>query len=159
MIFITLGNQNFQFNRLLDKIEDLILIGVLKGKVVAQIGHTSFNSDLIQTIQFLTKEEFQRYIDESDFVISHAGTGSIISCIKRNKKVVVVPRLQKYQEHIDNHQLEILSAFENKKLIIAVDKELSDFQDKILSVKTIDVNKFVSNNISFNKNLIEIIEE
>lgn len=159
MIFITLGNQNFQFKRLLNKIEDMIINGLIKEKVVAQIGHTLFSSDLIDTIKFLEKDKFQYYIDKSDFVISHGGTGSIISCIKRNKKVVVIPRLKKYNEHIDNHQLEILHAFENKKLIIGIDKELLDFEEKLLSIKTIEVNKFVSNNSSFNKKLIKLIEE
>lgn len=159
MIFITLGNQNFQFERLLKKVENLILKGIITDKVVAQVGYTRFKSKYIQSIDFLSKEDFINYIEKSDFVISHAGTGSIISCITRNKKVIVAPRLKKYQEHIDNHQLEILQAFASKKLILGLHQEFLDFEDKVLSIKSFDVEKFVSNNNSFNQSLIDIIEK
>lgn len=159
MIFITLGNQNFQFERLLKKVEELILNGTITGTVVAQVGYTRFKSKYIQTVDFLSKEDFIDCIDKSDFVISHAGTGSIISCITRNKKVIVAPRLKKYQEHIDNHQLEILQAFASKKLIIGLNQEFLDFEDKVMSVKGFDVEKFVSNNSLFNQGLIDIIEK
>ena len=36
MIFITLGSQKFQFNRLLKKVDDLIESGVIKEEVFAQ---------------------------------------------------------------------------------------------------------------------------
>lgn len=158
MIFITLGNQNFQFERLLKRVEDLILKGVITDKVVAQTGFTVFNSKLIETVAFLSKEEFNEYIDVSDYVISHAGTGSIISCLTKNKKVIVASRLKQHKEHIDDHQLEILQVFKNKKLIIGLNQELSDFEEKVLSVKNINVDLFVSNNNKFNKDLIKIIE-
>ena len=159
MIFITLGNQNFQFRRLLDKVEELVLKGVITDKVFAQIGYTQFNSNVIETIDFLNNDKFCDYIENSDFVISHGGTGSIFSCLIREKKVIVAARLKKYKEHIDNHQLEIVEIFRNKKFIIGLNEELSDLEDKILSINDIDLKKFISNNDKFNKELIKIIEK
>src|SRR5699024_2706216 len=118
MIFITLGTQNFNFSRLLKAVESAINNGVLNGKVIAQIGNNNFDSEHIQCIPFLDKETFNEYMENAEFIISHAGTGSIITALKKGKKVLVAPRLKKYEEHIDDHQLEILAAFTKLNLII-----------------------------------------
>ncbi len=158
MVFLTLGNQNFEFSRLLNKIEELIEKGIIKSVVVAQIGHTSFSSSLIKTMDFLDKEEFENFISKSDYVISHGGTGSIISCLRMGKKVIVAPRLKKHGEHIDDHQLEITKAFAKKNLIIALNNDFLDFENILLNIDSISLEKFISNNRFFNKELIKIIE-
>lgn len=159
MIFITLGNQNFPFDRLLGKVEKAIKEGVIKEEVFVQTGYTVFKSDLFRTVEFLGKKEFNDKIAESSFVISHAGTGSIISCLKKKKKVIVAARLSKFNEHIDNHQLEILNAFGQKEMIVTLNAELSDFNEKVSSIIKVKLNDFESNNDMFNKKLLEIIEK
>ena len=42
MIFVTLGSQKFQFDRLLRKIDELIDIGVITDEVFAQIGASTY---------------------------------------------------------------------------------------------------------------------
>lgn len=158
MIFVTLGNQNFQFNRLLEKVENLVKLGVIKSNVIAQIGHTVFKSDFIDTIDFLSKEEFDDYIEKSNVVISHAGTGSLISAIRKEKKVISASRLKKYNEHIDNHQTEILEAFSSKNYIIALKEDLSDMEEKVVLINQFIPEKFISNNKLFNNDLCGIIE-
>ncbi|WP_282054002.1 glycosyltransferase [Maribacter luteus] len=158
MIFITLGNQNFQFSRFLEKIEQLVLSQVINGEVIAQIGHTDFQSSLIKTIDFLPMDKFNEYVEQSDYVISHAGTGSLISCLRKEKGVISGARLKKYNEHIDNHQVEILEAFSNKNFILGLKEDFSDFEEKIGLINTFIPEKFKSNNGSFNDRLIEIID-
>ncbi len=158
MIFVTIGNQNFHFNRLLEKIEDLAANNVIKDKVVAQIGYTTFQSDYIDTVDFLAKEEFNDYIQKSRFVISHAGTGSLISSLRKGKKVISVARLKKHGEHIDDHQTEILEAFTSKGFIIGTKEDLSDLEEKIILINDFNPLKFVSNNELFNNKLGEIID-
>ncbi|ASV30179.1 glycosyltransferase [Maribacter cobaltidurans] len=158
MIFVTLGNQNFQFKRLLISIEGLINDGIISEPVVVQSGYTVYKSDLFISKKFLGKDEFNDYVKKAEYIISHAGTGSIISCLKQNKKVVVAARLQKYGEHIDNHQVEILQSFSDKNFIVGLNPELSDIENKIKSIDKINLNFFISNNDYFNRKLIEIIE-
>ncbi|WP_435315034.1 glycosyltransferase [Cellulophaga fucicola] len=157
MIFVTLGNQNFQFNRLLNSIEIGIKQGYINEKVIVQTGFTSFKSNLFETINFLGKEDFENHIKESSYVISHAGTGSIISCINAKKKVIVAARLSEYREHIDDHQVEILSAFKKKNYIVGLDLQLANFKHVIESIDTVIMEEFISNNNKFNSKLIEII--
>jgi UDP-N-acetylglucosamine transferase subunit ALG13 len=157
MVFVTLGNQNFQFKRLLINVEKLKKEGIIKQKIVAQVGHTNFESEQIETREFLSKKEFDQCIEKADFIICHAGTGSIINAIKNNKKVIVAARLAKHNEHIDDHQREILEAFVNRNLILGLKDDLSDFESKINNLDNFIPEKFVSNNKFFNKKLIEII--
>ena len=95
MIFITLGSQKFQFDRLLKEVDRLIADGVIQEKVFAQI------------------------MDQCDSVITHGGTGVIIGAVKKGKKVIAVPRLAKYGEHVDDHQLQLLHQFDDLQLICA----------------------------------------
>lgn len=159
MIFVTLGNQNFQFTRLLNQLEISIRRGIINEEVIAQIGYTEFQSDLFKTIKFLGKEEFDAFISQSNFVISHAGTGSIINCLKKGKKIIVAARQSRFNEHIDDHQNEILKAFMEKNLIIGLDDDLKNFQEKILRIEKIELEVFESNNNNFNKELIKIIDK
>ena len=50
-------------------------------------------------------------INKCEFIITHGGTGSIIMPLQNNKKVIACARLEKYKEHINNHQTEIVSIF------------------------------------------------
>lgn len=157
MIFITLGNQNFQFSRILEKIESLILSKKILDPVVAQIGHTKFESKVITTFEFLEQEEFLNYIQKASLVISHAGTGSIINSLKLGKKLIAAARLSKFHEHIDNHQLEIQAAFSDKNMILALKKDLSDLEHKIYLANDFIPEPFCSNNVNFNRQIIDII--
>jgi UDP-N-acetylglucosamine transferase subunit ALG13 len=60
---------------------------------------------------FAPQSRLDELISQSEFVVTHAGTGSIIAAIESGKKVVVLPRLQKYAEHNDDHQVEIARLF------------------------------------------------
>ena len=52
-------------------------------------------------------------------MITHGGTGVIIGAVKKGKKVIAVPRLAKYGEHVDDHQLQLLHQFDDLQLICA----------------------------------------
>lgn len=53
-------------------------------------------------------------------MITHGGTGAIIGAVKKGKKVIAVPRLVKYGEHVDNHQMQIIKQFSEMNLIYGV---------------------------------------
>src|SRR5690554_5808866 len=93
MIFLTLGTQKFNFIRLLKAVERAINKGVIKDKVIAQIGNNAFQSDKMECMTFIDKKSFNQYMNDARFIISHAGTGSIVSALKNNKKIIVAARL------------------------------------------------------------------
>jgi UDP-N-acetylglucosamine transferase subunit ALG13 len=114
LTFVTLGTQNFPFNRLLELIDRLVAEGVLRGGVFAQTGCSTYVPRHFSHVDFLAPEEYNRYIAESDLIIAHAGVGTIMSCLSRHKKLIVVPRTEKHGEHVDDHQFEIAEEFARK---------------------------------------------
>ncbi|WP_439483405.1 glycosyltransferase [Cyclobacterium plantarum] len=56
-------------------------------------------------------DELTKLYKEARIVKSQAGTGSLINGLKLNKKIISIPRLTKYGEVVDDHQVEILDEF------------------------------------------------
>ena len=106
MIFVSLGTQDKPFVRLLDYLEH----SNIKDKIIVQAGFTDYESKKFEIHKYLDKDDFDKYIDEADLVICHGGVGTIVSCLNKNKKVLAVPRLSKYKEHQNDHQLQIVNA-------------------------------------------------
>ena len=138
MIFVTLGSQKFQFNRLLKKIDELVAKGVITDRVFVQTGASDYKPKNYEYKDFLDREEFAKIMSECDIVITHGGTGAIIGAVKKGKKVIAVPRLAKYGEHVDDHQLQIIEQFKEQNLIYG----LSDCEELDVSVKNIITHKF-----------------
>lgn len=133
MVFITLGSQKFQFDRLLKKVDELIDEGVIEDEVVAQIGASEYMPRNYSYVRFMDRNQFAETMDRCTTVITHGGTGVIIGAVKKGKKVIAVPRLAKYGEHVDDHQLQLLHQFDDLQLICAcyeVD-QLGEFYQKL----------------------------
>lgn len=133
MIFVTLGSQKFQFDRLLKKLDELVETGIIKDKIMAQTGASTYVPKHYEYVQFMDREAFAKTMDECSVVITHGGTGVIIGAVKKGKKVLAVPRLAKYGEHVDDHQLQLLKQFDELGIISAcyeMDK-LGEFYEKL----------------------------
>lgn len=144
MIFIIVGSQKFQFNRLLKTVDDLMGDGSLSDTVFAQSGYSDYKPHNYQFKQFLDRDEFAEYEAEADIVITHGGTGAIIGAVKKGKKVIAIPRLAKYGEHVDNHQLQIIEQFREQNLICGLD-DVNQLKDAIEYVKTHKFDNYSSN--------------
>lgn len=117
MIFVAVGSQKFQFNRLIHIVDRLVFEKKITDRVFAQIGHCDYIPQNIEWERFLDKDRFSEYLDNSSVVITHAGTGIIINALKKEKKIVAMARLSKYGEHVDDHQVQILELFSQAGLI------------------------------------------
>lgn len=122
MIFVTLGSQKFQFNRLLEAIDQFIAEGKITETVFAQTGYSDYIPQNYKYQKFLNRDEFSEMQSKADLVITHGGTGAIVGALKKEKKVIAVPRLSKFGEHVDDHQCQIIDQFKNLNLICACDK-------------------------------------
>ena len=120
MIFVTLGSQKFQFNRLLIELDKLVEEKKICNDIFAQIGYSDYKPKNYEFKEFLDREQFAEFMDKCDTVITHGGTGAIVGAVKRDKKVIAVPRLAKFGEHVDDHQLQIIDQFTNMNFIVGV---------------------------------------
>lgn len=114
-----LGTHELPFTRLLKEVDHLIETGIITDQVVAQIGHTKYRSKQMQMHKFLTYEQMDQYYSQADLIITHAGTGSVLTGLQKGKTVIAAPRLKKYGEHNDDHQLQLIEAFERQGHILA----------------------------------------
>lgn len=117
MIFVTVGSQKFQFDRLLQCLDQLIEKGIIRDDVMAQIGVSQYVPKHFRYVPFMDREEFSRQVDACTVLITHGGTGAIIGAVKKGKKVIAVPRLSQYGEHVDDHQLQLIHQFDDLNLI------------------------------------------
>lgn len=158
MIFITLGSQKFQFNRILKKIDELIEKDLIKEEVFAQIGYSDYRPINYKYKDFLDREKFSKLMKSSTLVITHGGTGAIITAVKAGKKVIAVPRLAQYGEHVDDHQLQLLKQFDSMNLICPC-WEINDLKQLIDIVMKNTYNTYESNTQAIIDSLIDFIEE
>lgn len=107
MIFVCVGSRDYQFNRLLKKLDELVEGGEIRDTVIAQIGQSEYEPQHYEWHRFLDRDVFARYQREADLIISHGGTGALIGALKLEKQVIAVPRLARFGEHIDDHQTQI----------------------------------------------------
>lgn len=138
MIFITLGSQKFQFNRLLQAVDKLIEKSVINDEVFAQIGYSDYEPQYFEYKRFLDREDFAALEEKCDILITHGGTGAIIGAIKKGKKVIAVPRLAKYGEHVDDHQIQLIEQFKEQNLICG----LNDATELEAGLKYVEKHKF-----------------
>lgn len=158
MIFVTLGSQKFQFNRLLKEIDILVKNGIVKEEVFAQIGYSDYIPRNYKFKEFINRDEFIDKMNECDKVITHGGTGAIIGAVKKGKKVIAVPRLKKFGEHVDDHQLQIIEEFQKMKLISSV-KEIEELESAIKNIENYDLKKYISNTNKIIKSIDSFINK
>jgi UDP-N-acetylglucosamine transferase subunit ALG13 len=126
MVFVTIGSSHFGFDRLILEVDRLAGTGVLSD-VVAQIGETTHEPRHCRWQRFLPPAQMQATMQNADFVICHAGCGTLEDGLRLRRKMIVVPRLARLKEAPDDHQWEIarLLVAHNRILLASDVQELA----------------------------------
>lgn len=154
MIFVILGTQDKPFLRILKALEQEIKKGNIKEHIIVQAGCTNFKSKHMEIYDYLDMKTFNHYIAECDYVITHGGVGSILDSIKKNKKILVIPRQKAYDEHENDHQIQITEKFTKMGYIISCE-HMKDLTNKIEELRSFQPKKYRSNN----KKMIQKLED
>lgn len=153
MILVTLGTQKEQFTRLLDYIEN----SNIQDEIIVQAGHTKYESKKMKIFDFIPYEKMNEYIEKADLIITHSGTGSVLMPLKKGKKVIACARLSKYEEHVDDHQKQLVDVFKQEGYILELDENNS--LDKLIKqIKKFKPKKYKTNTKEFIKKLEEEID-
>jgi UDP-N-acetylglucosamine transferase subunit ALG13 len=115
LIFVTVGTHHQPFQRLLDALESLPA-----GELVVQFGHGSPPARARQATAFMGFGEMLEHFRAADAVVTHAGVGSILCARQAGHVPIVVPRQRRYSEHVDDHQVELTRALEERGAVVAV---------------------------------------
>lgn len=158
MIFVTLGSQKFQFNRLLQAIDRQIESGEITEPVFAQIGWSDYKPVHYEWAPFLDREDMDAWVAKADVVIAHGGTGAIVGALKAGKKVIAVPRLAKYGEHVDDHQEQVTGQFLGLNMILRCE-DCGELSQMIAQAKEQTFRPYVSHTQAVLDSLEEFLRE
>ena len=145
MILVLLGTQHNEFTRLLQEIDECINNKIIDEEVIVQAGFTKYESKKMRIFDMIPKLDLDEFVERADLVITHGGVGSIIMALNKNKKVIAVPRLHEYGEHVNDHQRQIIKVFSEKGYLIGL-QNVEDMPEALKDIKTFVPKKYENNN-------------
>ena len=119
MLLITVGTEQYQFNALMHWVELLIKYQLIDCEVLVQYGYSTYFPDGSKAYRYLANQEFLSFVDQASLIISHCDEATAQLLEDKDKPYVLVPRLQRFRENIDNHQMEVADDFELRGIAIA----------------------------------------
>lgn len=162
MIFVTVGTHEQPFNRLIKKVDDLVTDGDIKEKVIIQTGFSTYIPKHCEAHKMMSFDDMQAALKKARIVITHGGPSSFIEALQFGKVPIVVPRQEKFHEHVNNHQVEftelIAKRMNNIIPVYNIDnlKKIIDDYDEIAETKNSGES---SNNKQFNEKLEQVVIE
>lgn len=135
MIFLTVGTYPLPFERLVKAIDAAIKERLIEEEIFAQIGRCSYKPQNMEYVQMLEKEAFDSYFQKASSIISHAGIGTITMALDNEKPLLVMPRLKKYGEVVNDHQVMTARRFEELGHILVAYTE-EQLPDKLKQLKS-----------------------
>ena len=158
MIFVTVGTQDKPFVRLIEAVEKAVLAGEITDEIIVQAGNTKYESKVLNVLNYVPFDEFNNYISKADIIITHGGVGSILNALKLKKKIIAVPRLSKYGEHINDHQLQVIQKMTEDGYILSCEDE-SEIANKVREAENLVVKEYSSNTENFISSFKEVLED
>lgn len=162
MIFVTVGTHEQAFNRLIQKIDELKRDGIIEDEVIMQTGFSTYEPKYCKWKKLLPYQKMIQYVNEARIVITHGGPASFIMPLQVGKTPIVVPRQKKYEEHVNDHQLEFAhNVAERMGTIIPVDdvEELGRVIGEYDQIVSGMGHGMTSNNLAFCEKLEEIVDK
>lgn len=160
MIFVTVGTHEQQFNRLIKQIDDLKKNNLIEEEVIIQRGFSTYIPKYCEYSDLISYQQMLRNIEEARIVITHGGPASFIMPLQIGKIPIVVPRDKRFNEHVNNHQVEFAREVEKRMGTIIVVEDLDELGKIIIDYDDIIEKKksnIKSNNEQFNKKIEEIV--
>lgn len=158
MIFVTVGTHEQSFDRLIEEVDRLVQVGIITDEVIMQTGYSTYQPKHCKWHSLLTYDEMDDVMNQADLIITHGGPATFMAALSKGKKVIVVPRLKRYEEHVNDHQLEFVNAVKSHHAypleIVENIADLSALIKQDISQTSINF----SNNAQFNQKLINEVE-
>ena len=127
MIFVAVST--FGFERLVKKMDEIA--SRIDEEVVMQIGRTRYTPRNARYFDFVAQDEFHRLCQEARVVVTH-GAMTVMDALEQGTPVIAIPRLKKYDDVIDDHQLYLVEELERQGKVTAV-YDLDRLEDTIES--------------------------
>lgn len=126
MILVTTGSSGGPFDRLLSVVGRFDV----DEEVVVQHGPSALRPHGARCVDYLPFDELGRLVSEARVVVAHAGVGSILLCLARDRAPLVVPRLPSLGEVVDDHQLVLARRLARSGAVTCVE-DVDDLPDLV----------------------------
>ncbi|AAV60743.1 Glycosyl transferase CpsG [Streptococcus thermophilus] len=157
MIFVTVGTHEQPFNRLIKEVDRLKKEGIITDEVFIQTGFSTYEPQYCDWKNIISYPEMEDYMNRADIIITHGGPATFMGAIAKGKKPIVVPRQEKFGEHVNDHQLDfayqVKDRYDNIEVVEDI-KTLQQFLKQDLSISE----STTSNNKKFNEQLRQEVE-
>lgn len=141
MIFVTVGTHEQQFNRLIEYVDNLKRDGIIQEEVIMQTGFSTYEPKLCKWSKLIPYKEIIKNVEDARVVITHGGPASFIMPLQIGKTPIVVPRQYKYDEHVNDHQVEFAKAVSERMGNIIVVENVANLGKIIKNYDAIICNK------------------
>lgn len=166
MIFVTVGTHEQPFNRLLKKIDELKKDGIIHEDVIMQTGFSTYEPKYCEWSKLIPYQQMIKNVEDARIVITHGGPASFIMPLQIGKVPIVVPRQRKFDEHVNDHQVEFARNVAERMGNIILVEDIEDLKSIIENYDSVKYNidiSMKSNNTNFckknNKIVYEILKE
>lgn len=161
MIFVTVGTHEQPFDRLLKAIDDLKRDGIITEEVIIQSGYSTYVPKYCKWEKLIPYKDMIKNVENARIVITHGGPASFIMPLQIGKIPVVVPRQRKFNEHVNNHQVEFARNVAQRMGNIIPVEDINELGGIIKNYDEICANmgnSMCSNNELFCENLKKIVD-
>ena len=162
MIFVTVGTHEQPFNRLVQKMDELKKNGTIQEDVIIQTGFSTYEPQYCQWSKLIPYQQMIKNVEEARIVITHGGPASFIMPLQIGKTPIVVPRQHKFDEHVNNHQVEFARNVEKRMGTIIDVEDVETLGDIITNYYQIVAGMghgMSSNNAKFNEEQEKLVDK
>ena len=162
MIYVTVGTHEQQFNRLINCVDELKTNGTIEDEVIIQSGYSDCEIRNCSHSGLYSYEEVDGFFEKARIIITHGGPSSIIQALRYGKPPIVVPRLKRFNEHINDHQLDFCRIVSERYDNIILVEDIDKLKNAILGYDELAAARKLSgfgNNEGFNEGFRRIVEE
>ena len=126
MIFVTVGTNEARFDRLLAALDDL----PDGTDLFFQHGPSAVSPTGATCVDYMSFDELAEKMRQARAVVTHAGVGSVLTALLNGTRPIVVPRLQRFGEAVDDHQVHFGRRAQSAGLVTLVE-DLAELADAV----------------------------
>jgi UDP-N-acetylglucosamine transferase subunit ALG13 len=112
VIFVTIGTSE-PFDRLIAALPD-----DASEELVVQCGQSSMRPAGAEVHEYLSYDELVSLVRRARVVVCHAGVGTILTALANGRRPIVVPRLARHGEAVDDHQVALARRLADVGLVL-----------------------------------------
>lgn len=104
-LFVSVGTDYHRFDRIVWWLDEWLAAGRDVRHVIVQRG-TSAEPEHAESVEYLQRTQLIEEFQLASVVVCHGGPATIMECRKNGIVPIVVPREERYDEHVNDHQVD-----------------------------------------------------